>query len=82
MADTLVLNPDLVRLATLERIYRQQSAVRLTPSAAVIAAMAMGKAPVLWGQTGFGKLALVRLAPEGAAAQQRNLVHSHCRADT
>ena len=50
MADTLVLNPGLVRLATLERNYRQQSTVRLTPSPAVILAMAMGEAPVLWGQ--------------------------------
>jgi len=35
MVDTLAFNPDLVRLDTLERLYRQQSAVRLTPSAAV-----------------------------------------------
>jgi len=40
MADTLVLNPGLVRLDTFERLYRQQSAVRLTPSAAVTAAPA------------------------------------------
>jgi len=35
--------------------------------------------PVYGVNTGFGKFASVRLAPEDAMAQQRNLVHSHCR---
>ncbi|MDA1311682.1 MAG: histidine ammonia-lyase, partial [Proteobacteria bacterium] len=47
-------------------------------SAAVIAAAAIGEAPVYGVNTGFGKLASVRIAPEDAAALQRNLVRSHC----
>ena len=47
-------------------------------AAAAIAAAAAGDAPVYGVNTGFGKLASVRIAPEDTATLQRNLILSHC----
>jgi histidine ammonia-lyase len=80
------LVPGKATLADLEAVYRQGLAVVLHPSAragidqarAVIAQVAAGDAPVYGVNTGFGKLASIRIAREDVAALQRNLILSHC----
>lgn len=83
---TLILKPGSVALSTLKQIYRENLAVRIDPSfhagiekaAARIAEIAAGDAPVYGINTGFGKLASIRIAPEDVATLQRNLILSHC----
>ncbi|MGV0911801.1 histidine ammonia-lyase [Martelella sp. FOR1707] len=83
---TLVLTPGTVRLATLEKIYRGDDTVRLDPgcdvaiekAAARIAAIAAGNAPVYGINTGFGKLASIKIDAADTATLQRNLILSHC----
>lgn len=83
---SLILQPGSVSLATLEQIYRKNLAVHIDPSfhadvekaAARIAEIAAGDAPVYGINTGFGKLASIRIAPEDVATLQRNLILSHC----
>ena len=83
---TITLNPGAVPLATLETIYRTGEAVNLDPSfnagiekaAARIAEIAAGDAPVYGINTGFGKLASIRIAADDVATLQRNLILSHC----
>lgn len=83
---TLTLQPGTVTLATLEKIYREGSAVRIDPSfhagvekaAARIAEIAAGDVPVYGINTGFGKLASIRIAQQDVATLQRNLILSHC----
>ena len=82
----LILTPGAVTLDDLERVWRQELAVRLddsaragiTASAERVAAAAAGDAPVYGVNTGFGKLASVRIAPADTATLQRNLILSHC----
>ncbi len=70
----------------LEQIYRGNLAARIDPSfhkgvekaAARIAEIAAGDTPVYGINTGFGKLASIRIAPEDVATLQRNLILSHC----
>jgi histidine ammonia-lyase len=86
MADTVILRPGHVTIDGLEHLYRQAPKVELDravrptveAAAAVIAAAAAGDAPIYGINTGFGKLASVRIAAEGASALQRNLIRSHC----
>ena len=83
---TIVVTPGSTPLATLEKIYREGVAARLDPSfhaaiekgAARIAQIAAGEAPVYGINTGFGKLASIRIAPADVATLQRNLILSHC----
>ncbi|WP_407975749.1 histidine ammonia-lyase [Brucella pseudogrignonensis] len=83
---SLVLHPGNVSLGVLEQIYRGNLAARIDPSfhkgvekaAARIAEIAAGDAPVYGINTGFGKLASIRIAPEDVATLQRNLILSHC----
>lgn len=83
---TITLKPGAVSLATLEDIYRSGAPAALDPScrgaieksAAIIAKAATGPAPVYGVNTGFGKLANTRIAPEDVEKLQRNLVLSHC----
>ena len=82
----IVLQPGSVSLAELETIYRGEGAVTVDPSflpgidraAARIAEIAAGDAAVYGINTGFGKLASVRIAPADVATLQRNLILSHC----
>ncbi|MFZ1468019.1 MAG: histidine ammonia-lyase [Paracoccaceae bacterium] len=82
----LTLTPGATTLAQLERIYRQELPVTLDRAAkpgilraaAAIAAAAAGDVPVYGVNTGFGKLASMRIAPEDTATLQRNLILSHC----
>jgi histidine ammonia-lyase len=82
----LVLTPGAATLSDLEAIWREGRAARLDPAArdaveaaaAVVDAAARGDAPVYGVNTGFGKLASVRVAAEDTATLQRNLIRSHC----
>lgn len=82
----LILTPGAATLADLERIWRDGPALRLDPaarpamaaSAQRIAKAAAGEAAVYGVNTGFGKLASVRIAPADTATLQRNLILSHC----
>lgn len=83
---TLTLTPGSVSLADLERVFRDECAVRLDASCrpaieiahSRIAAAAAGDAAVYGVNTGFGKLASVKIAAEDTATLQRNLILSHC----
>ncbi|WP_373429725.1 histidine ammonia-lyase [Paracoccus sp. WLY502] len=82
----LILEPGAATLAQLETVWRGGHAVRLDPAArpgieaaaAQIAAAASGAAAVYGVNTGFGKLASVKIAAEDTATLQRNLILSHC----
>lgn len=82
---TLVLVPGQTTLAHLEEVWRGQAAT-LDPSARnlvdaaaeQVRAAAQGDAPIYGINTGFGKLASVRIAPEDTETLQRNLILSHC----
>ncbi|MGV6874249.1 histidine ammonia-lyase [Pseudochelatococcus sp. B33] len=82
----LVLTPGETTLAQLERIWRNGLAVRLADgarpgiaaSAARIEAAANGETPVYGVNTGFGKLASIKIRAEDTATLQRNLILSHC----
>ncbi|URQ75362.1 MAG: histidine ammonia-lyase [Candidatus Ochrobactrum gambitense] len=83
---TIILKPGSVPLETLETIYRDAVPVRIDPAfhagvekaAARIAEIAAGDEPVYGINTGFGKLASIRIAPGDVATLQRNLILSHC----
>ena len=82
--ETLI--PGQTTLAQLERIFRDEAPARLDPTArpgveaaaAAIAAAAAGDAAVYGVNTGFGKLASLKIAAKDTAALQRNLILSHC----
>ena len=82
----ITLSPGETTLAQLARVYREELPVTLNRSArpgieaaaAAIATAAAGDAPVYGVNTGFGKLASLRIAPEDTATLQRNLILSHC----
>ena len=88
MADHLSehLSPGAVSLSALARIYWDSSAITLDDSAwpaidaaaARIAEVARGNAAVYGVNTGFGKLASIKIAAEDTATLQRNLILSHC----
>lgn len=83
---TIILKPGSVPLETLETIYRDAVPVRIDPAfhagvekaAARIAEIAAGDEPVYGINTGFGKLASIRIAAGDVATLQRNLILSHC----
>lgn len=83
---TIELTPGHVSLAELEQIYREEAAVTLHPSChagilhaqARIEAAAQGDVAVYGVNTGFGKLASVKIAAQDTATLQRNLILSHC----
>ncbi len=83
---TLILQSGSVTLSQLEVIYREGSEIRLNEScipaieasAALVEKAAQGDEPVYGVNTGFGKLANKRIAPEDTATLQRNLILSHC----
>jgi len=82
----LTLTPGATGLNDLERLWRGGLAARLAPDAragveaaqAQVAAAAAGSAAVYGVNTGFGKLASVKIAPDRTEALQRNLILSHC----
>lgn len=82
----LTLTPGHVTLHDLERIWRDGVAVRLDPdarpaveaAAATVARAAAGTEAVYGVNTGFGKLASVKIAAQDTDTLQRNLILSHC----
>ena len=84
MAEILI--PGAVTLPTLARIYWQQIPVTLSETAwpgiqraaARIAEVAAGDATVYGVNTGFGKLASIKIDAAKVATLQRNLILSHC----
>ena len=82
----LTLTPGAVSLAQLERVFREELSVKIDASQrpaiedaqSRIAAAAAGDTAVYGVNTGFGKLASVKIAPEDTATLQRNLILSHC----
>lgn len=83
---TVILHPGKVPLADLADLYWTRRTVRLDPAcdpaiaraAARIAALAMGELPVYGVNTGFGKLASIRIDTADVTTLQRNLILSHC----
>jgi len=83
---TLMLYPGRVSLSDLEAIYWTGEAARLdrscddamTKSATRIAEIAAGSEPVYGINTGFGKLASIKINAVDVATLQRNLILSHC----
>ena len=81
-----ILIPAATPLAQLERIYRQELPSVLDASAragvmaaaAQIAAAAAGDVAVYGVNTGFGKLASLKIAAQDTAKLQENLILSHC----
>nr|WP_040645000.1 histidine ammonia-lyase [Rubellimicrobium thermophilum] len=82
----LTLTPGATPLADLERLWRKDMPARLhdgarsavAASAARVEQAAQGRAAIYGVNTGFGKLASVRIAPGDTATLQRNLILSHC----
>lgn len=82
----LTLIPGSVGLADLERLWREGIPARLDPSvrgaieasARRVAEAAGGEAAVYGVNTGFGKLAHVKIAASDTRTLQRNLILSHC----
>ncbi|EEW25392.1 histidine ammonia-lyase [Rhodobacter ferrooxidans] len=81
-----ILTPGATTLSQLERLFRTEAPARLDPAArpgveaaaACIARAAAGEAAVYGVNTGFGKLASLKIAPADTATLQRNLILSHC----
>ena len=83
---TIILHPGSVPLQDLETIYWTGEPARLDPSfdagiekaAKRIAEIVAGNAPVYGINTGFGKLASIKIDSADVATLQRNLILSHC----
>jgi len=81
----MILHPGKATLADLERIYRGADVFRLVPdarpgveaAARIVAEAAAGEAPVYGVNTGFGKLAQIRIPAADTARLQQNLIRSH-----
>ncbi|MEM6587995.1 MAG: histidine ammonia-lyase [Pseudomonadota bacterium] len=83
---TITLTPGVATLDQLYALWRTGAPAKLTSdatpkieaAAAVVAKAAAGEKAVYGVNTGFGKLASVKIAPEDTATLQRNLILSHC----
>ncbi|MDE2791565.1 MAG: histidine ammonia-lyase [Paracoccaceae bacterium] len=81
-----VLSAGGVGLDVLEDLYRGRGGVAVDPgvravvdtSSTIVAEAASGDEPVYGVNTGFGKLASIRISPDDTTALQRNLILSHC----
>lgn len=82
----MTLTPGKTSLAQLEILYREESPARLDQNvkpqidaaAALIRSGVKGNAAVYGVNTGFGKLASVKIPTEDTSKLQRNLILSHC----
>ncbi|MEO0391271.1 MAG: histidine ammonia-lyase [Pseudomonadota bacterium] len=80
------VTPGATTCADLERIWRSGAAAALPPStrpqveaaAQIVRAAAEGDSAVYGVNTGFGKLAHVKIAADDTETLQRNLILSHC----
>ena len=83
---SFTLMPGATTLIELEAIWRSGGSVALHASArakidaaaALVAEAAAGDAAVYGVNTGFGKLASIKIAADDTATLQRNLILSHC----
>ena len=83
---SVILTPGAVNLTTLADVYWSGTPAELTPealpgieaAAARVAEVVAGEEPVYGINTGFGKLASIRIARDDVATLQRNLIVSHC----
>ncbi|CDZ44068.1 histidine ammonia-lyase [Neorhizobium galegae] len=83
---SIVLTPGSVSLRELQDIYWNGTPVRIDPlfdagiekAAARISQIAAGNEPVYGINTGFGKLASIKIDSADVATLQRNLILSHC----
>lgn len=83
---SITLHPGATSLATLESLWRTGAPALLDRSVKVavdaaaqrVAKVARGDVPVYGINTGFGKLASVRIPPDDTETLQRNLILSHC----
>ncbi len=82
---SIVLKPGEVSLSQWRAIYRGASASlhvasaeRIAQSAAAVQRILLKGAPIYGINTGFGRLAQVRIENEDLATLQRNIVLSHC----
>jgi histidine ammonia-lyase len=86
MSQTFLLQPGKTALGDIAKLYRGDLPCRLPgeareavdAAAALVAAAASGGDGVYGINTGFGKLAQTRIAPEETTKLQRNLILSHC----
>lgn len=85
MTESIVVIPGTVTIADLARICDGATLKldascwpRVEAAAAVVARAAAGHEAIYGINTGFGKLAAKRIAPEQTAILQRNLILSHC----
>ena len=81
---SVTLNPGAVSLADWQRIYRGETAVldrscegRIVASAEAVARILARNEPVYGINTGFGKLASVKISDDDLQTLQRNIVLSH-----
>ncbi len=82
----LTLKPGNVPLSQLAQLYRSETApvldkstrARVDAAAARVATAAQGNDAVYGVNTGFGKLASVKIRPQDTETLQRNLILSHC----
>lgn len=82
----IILEPGAASLPQLHAIWRDGSPAALAAkahpqieaAAALVVQAASGNEPVYGVNTGFGKLATVKIAPQKTAQLQRNLILSHC----
>ncbi len=82
----MIVTPGQVSLSDLERIYRECLPISLArgarpaveAAAEMVARTAAGDAAVYGVNTGFGKLASRKIAPQDTAKLQENLILSHC----
>ncbi len=83
---TIKLKPGSTDLGTLARIWHKICPVKLSAeahpaiaaSAKIVAKAAQGEIAIYGINTGFGKLASIKIPTEDTAQLQRNLVLSHC----
>ncbi|MBD9492208.1 histidine ammonia-lyase [Ensifer sp. ENS11] len=83
---SIILHPGKVTLAELAEVFREGTPAAISPefhpaienAAARIAQIAAGSEPVYGVNTGFGKLASVRIDASDTATLQHNLILSHC----
>ncbi|OLL49303.1 histidine ammonia-lyase [Bartonella henselae] len=83
---TIVLNPGKVTLSQLEAVYWNGEVSKLhhdthfaiKKGAERIAKIAAGSEPVYGINTGFGKLASIKIDADNVVVLQRNLILSHC----
>ena len=83
---TLILTPGSVGLEQLSAVFWDEASVTLDPAcrggveeaARRIDAAAQGDVPVYGVNTGFGKLASLKIESKDTATLQRNLILSHC----